>query len=321
MPRVLATRVHGKGTASSAQLDFTERLLKFGDGRFATVELWQIDGPERRLVALKRVHGNTPTNGTTSDSDGAPADCPTQSQLFGEIDVLKKVHHQNCVTLLYYYWITPGTPADGYNLILDYLPKEIGKILKASRNGFGLQNTKILSWQLFNALAYLSSMHIIHLDIKPANLIFDETTMQLKIADFGNARIINYDVPHISYQVTRYYRPPELLFGSRRFTCGIDVWSAGCVMAEMATGKVLFRATSTKLQANLVVAVLGYPSEDDLKTMNVGRPRVRKGNKLGLLKHLPQIPKDMVPLLERILVYSLKQRIPAHKILAGYAIR
>lgn len=97
---------------------------------------------------------------------------------------------------------------------------------------------------MFRGLAYLLGINICHRDIKPQNILVDNTTMILKICDFGSAKKLSPNEVSVSYICSRYYRAPELIFGSQYYTNAIDVWSMGCVVAEMVTGEPLFPGES-----------------------------------------------------------------------------
>ena len=95
---------------------------------------------------------------------------------------------------------------------------------------------KLYAYQCFRALSYIHALGICHRDIKPQNLLVDPTNHVLKICDFGSAiRSIKGEV-NVSYICSRYYRAPELIFGATEYNNAIDVWSVGCVMAELLLG-------------------------------------------------------------------------------------
>ena len=99
---------------------------------------------------------------------------------------------------------------------------------------FSINDTLGLSIQLFTALDYLESECIIHRDLKPTNILLNQTCRHLKICDFGCAKeITNFDEKFSPYMCSRFYRAPELIFGIEIYDFKIDIWSAGCVMAEM----------------------------------------------------------------------------------------
>ena len=89
--------------------------------------------------------------------------------------------------------------------------------------------------QLFRGLDYCHSRNVLHRDIKPQNLLINEITKELKIADFGLARSVSLSVPCYSTEViTLWYRPPEILLGADFYTTSVDIWSAGCIFAELS---------------------------------------------------------------------------------------
>ena len=100
---------------------------------------------------------------------------------------------------------------------------------------------KLYSYQLLRGLAYIHCEGVIHRDVKPANLLIDPTCHILKICDFGSAKRYHAEDESIPYICSRFYRAPELIFGAKKYSYEIDVWSAGCVIAEMMGGSVLFK--------------------------------------------------------------------------------
>lgn len=144
---------------------------------------------------------------------------------------------------------------------------------------------KIYIYQLFRSLAYIHSQGICHRDIKPQNLLLDPSTGVLKLCDFGSAKILVENEPNVSYICSRYYRAPELIFGATNYTtkigkhkfskdmeglltCIADVWSTGCVMAELMLGQPLFPGESGIDQLVEIIKVLGTPTREQIRTMN-----------------------------------------------------
>lgn len=99
---------------------------------------------------------------------------------------------------------------------------------------------KLYTYQICRALASLHGKGICHRDIKPQNLLVDPSSHVLKVCDFGSAKVLQKGEPNIAYICSRYYRAPELIFGATVYTTAIDMWSVGCVMAELLTGTPLF---------------------------------------------------------------------------------
>lgn len=110
------------------------------------------------------------------------------------------------------------------------------------------EQTKYITYQMLRALQYLHSAHIYHRDVKPANVLVNRSC-DIKLADFGLSRYVDplNDVAKTDYVVTRWYRAPEVIL-SRKYTSAIDVWSVGCILVEMLSGKVLFKGKDGKDQ-------------------------------------------------------------------------
>ena len=111
-------------------------------------------------------------------------------------------------------------------------------------------------------------MGICHRDIKPQNLLLDPESGILKLCDFGSAKHLVRGEPNVSYICSRYYRAPELIFGATDYTTNIDVWSAGCVFAELMLGQPIFPGDSGVDQLVEIIKVLGTPTREQIKEMN-----------------------------------------------------
>lgn len=144
-------------------------------------------------------------------------------------------------------------------------------------------------YQLFRSLAYIHSLGICHRDIKPQNLLLNPDTAVLKLCDFGSAKQLFQGEPNVSYICSRYYRAPELIFGAINYTTKIglyiwvilfrqnihwfsfnrlDVWSAGCVLAELLLGQPIFPGDSGVDQLVEIIKVLGTPTREQIREMN-----------------------------------------------------
>lgn len=139
------------------------------------------------------------------------------------------------------------------------------------------KHKKYILYQTAKSLLYLHSSGLIHRDIKPSNILVNESC-DAKLCDFGLVRSI--DDQHddgmdvlTEYIATRWYRAPEILLGSRKYSKGIDIWSFGCLIAELHRGKPLFPGTSTLNQIEKVLMWTGAPSFDDIESLktNFGR--------------------------------------------------
>lgn len=190
-----------------------------------------------------------------------------------ELQVMQGLHHPNIVELKNaFYTETSSSSSSGgqyLHLVMDYLPDTLYRLLKQhARQPLSTVRTYIA--QLFSGLAYVHSKGIAHRDIKPHNLLIDPATGRLKLCDFGSAKKLILGEPNVAYICSRYYRAPELIFGSTQYTTAIDQWSAGCVMAELLMGRPIFPGQSGLDQIVEIIKVLGTPNKSQLAAMSPG---------------------------------------------------
>jgi|TARA_B100001142_G_scaffold216649_1_gene214806 serine/threonine protein kinase len=164
-----------------------------------------------------------------------------------ELQIMKVLDHPNVVALKHCYYSTNEKEEVYLNLVLEYVPDTVYRLskqyIKAAQRMPGLY-VKLYTYQMARALANIHSGGVCHRDIKPQNLLVDGETHVLKLCDFGSAKILVRTEPNISYICSRYYRAPELIFGATDYTTAIDIWSLGCVMAELLLGTPLFPGES-----------------------------------------------------------------------------
>ncbi|VDM44790.1 unnamed protein product [Toxocara canis] len=297
---IKAIRVHGPG--ADRQLNITigqERL--HASGVFANVYSAKLYRPTRMNIAIKKTW---PVRGS--------------SVINPEMYYLSRMKHPSVVTLLYHFTIS----ANGeicHCMVFDYLPTDMTKLrMHQPGRRFNLLDAKMYAFQMFSAIDYVNSLGIAHRDVKPSNLIVDERSGILKLADFGNAKLLRSFEENTPYQVTRYYRAPELIFGSVHYTTTIDVWACGCVLSELVTGKVLLQGRTREDQARLVIDIFGYPTNEQCAAMRVKRPRYARKRARGLSVVLEgsNVPSSMMHLLTSILKYEPRKRMRGENILA-----
>lgn len=135
-----------------------------------------------------------------------------------------------------------------------------------------LRWVKVLLFQLARALAFLHAHHVCHRDLKPANVLVDPDTGRVQLCDFGSAKQILQPAKekNVSYICSRYYRAPELLFGALHYGCEVDMWSFGCLLAELLreSGRPLFRGCTSVDQMAELFKVMGAPSQREMYAMN-----------------------------------------------------
>lgn len=200
------------------------------------------------------------------------------------------------------------------NLVLEYVPKNLFQIAQylKQKKSVPMIYIKLYVYQMLRSLAYIHSIGICHRDIKPQNLLVNPETHELKLCDFGSAKVLTPGEPNVSYICSRYYRAPELIFEAKDYTPAIDVWSAGCVMAELMLGKPLFAGETGADQLIEIIRVLGTPSRDDIRAMN---PQYKEFP-ISTIQPLPwnrvfplNTPANAIDLIVRLLTYRPNQRI------------
>ncbi|CAJ0586896.1 unnamed protein product, partial [Mesorhabditis spiculigera] len=224
--------------------------------------------------------------------------------------------HKNIMQLLYTFRNDKETWSRACeSFVFELMPFNLGQLIK-SKEAIEKTDVKLYAWQLFSGLLYLEKNLIIHRDLKPVNVLVDPEKGILKITDFGSAKVVVPEHPSTFYQVTRFYRPPELILRSTRYDTTVDVWSAGCVLGEMLKRMVLFPGRDTYETLKLIVTILGSPKPEDVVAMKVtkkfvGAPVAPAGVKMLL----PKSDDETLRVMEQLLVYDPQKRLRGQKFL------
>ena len=148
--------------------------------------------------------------------------------------------HPNVIKLLHAFFTSGERPEDSIlNMVMDFIPLTVYRVnfqFKKLNQPVHPILLKLYSYQLLRGLAYIHGEGVMHRDIKPQNLLVDPSCHILKICDFGSAKRYKEDDSSVAYITSRYYRAPELIFGNTKYSYHIDIWSAGCVIAELING-------------------------------------------------------------------------------------
>ncbi len=170
--------------------------------------------------------------------------------------------HENIIRLLNV--IKAENDKDIY-LIFEYMETDLHTVIRA--NILESIHKQFIMYQILKALKFIHSAGIIHRDLKPSNILINSEAY-IKICDFGLARCVTStgqkDVTMTDYVATRWYRAPEILLGSTKYTTQADMWSVGCIFGELLHGKALFPGTSTLSQIYKVLEVTGKPTKEDI---------------------------------------------------------
>ncbi|KAI7898415.1 kinase-like domain-containing protein [Cokeromyces recurvatus] len=243
-----------------------------------------------------------------------------------ELEIMKVMNHPNICSIKAYFYTQGDNKKDDQiylNLVMEYIPETVYRVSRhynKIKQSVPLLIIKLYMYQLFRSLAYSHMLGICHRDIKPQNLLVHPITGLLKLCDFGSAKLLVEGAINVSYICSRYYRAPELIFGASRYTTSIDIWSSGCVMAELLLGQPLFPGESGIDQLVEIIKVLGTPTKEEILTMN---PEYYMEHKFPIIKPHPlskvffrsRAPPEALDLLSHILQYDPKLRPTASEAL------
>ncbi|XP_073336547.1 mitogen-activated protein kinase 12b isoform X2 [Pagrus major] len=277
-------------------------LKQVGTGAYGTVcSAW--DRRSGSQVAIKKLHR------------------PFQSKLFAkrayrELRLLKHMKHENVIGLLDVFTaeISLDRLRDFY-LVMPFMGTDLGKLMKLER--LTEDRVQFLVYQMLKGLKYIHSAGIIHRDLKPGNLAINPDC-ELKILDFGLAR--QADAEMTGYVVTRWYRAPEVILNWMHYTQTVDIWSAGCIMAEMLLGKPLFKGNDHLDQLREIMKITGTPAADFVV-------KLQSQDAKNYIRSLPKVPKkdlhsifskassNAVCVLEKMLLLDPEQRVSASEAL------
>lgn len=241
-----------------------EVIEKLGQGTFGVVQKAK-SKKDGLLVAIKQLINH-------SAKEGFPITA------MREITILKQLNHQNILTIQDMIFEEPKmsnrtdiiTMRGSFYTVTPYMSSDLVGLLENPKIKLELGQIKCIMQQLLKGIQYVHNQKFLHRDIKAANILIGHDGV-LKIADFGLARIYHGNVPRLGMGpgggekaytglvVTRWYRPPEILLGERKYTTAVDLWGIGCVFAELFTGKPILVGKSDSHQAQIVFELVGSP--------------------------------------------------------------
>lgn len=255
---------------------------------------------------------------------------PFQSSLhakrtYRELRMLKHMKHENIIELLDCF--TPAKSIQEFHdvyLVSPLMDLDLNNIIKIQK--LTDDQVKFITYQIMRGLKYIHSAGIIHRDLKPSNMAVNEDC-DLKILDFGLARPTDSEMT--GYVATRWYRAPEIMLNWMHYKQTVDIWSVGCIMAEMITGRALFPGDDQIDQITRVLNLCGTPSNETLN-------KITSEEAILYIKSLPQMDKKnfqevfpdasplAIDLMEKMLEVDADKRITAeqtlsHPYLAEYA--
>eukprot|EP00270_Netrium_digitus_P013155 TRINITY_DN4347_c0_g1_i3.p1 TRINITY_DN4347_c0_g1~~TRINITY_DN4347_c0_g1_i3.p1 ORF type:complete len:303 (-),score=83.79 TRINITY_DN4347_c0_g1_i3:201-1109(-) len=222
-----------------------EKVEKIGEGTYGVVYRAR-DKLTNETIALKKIR-------LEAEDEGVP------STAIREIALLKEMQHENIVRLQDVVHCDKRL-----YLVFEYLDLDLKKHLdNCPQIAQDRRLVKSYLYQILRGISYCHSHRVLHRDLKPQNLLIDRRTNSLKLADFGLARAFGIPVRTFTHEVvTLWYRAPEILLGSAQYSTPVDVWSVGCIFAEMLNQRPLFPGDSEIDELFKIFRILGTPTEE-----------------------------------------------------------
>uniref|UniRef100_A0A8C8DR07 mitogen-activated protein kinase n=1 Tax=Oryzias sinensis TaxID=183150 RepID=A0A8C8DR07_9TELE len=280
-------------------------LRAIGSGAYGTV-CSAIDQDSKEKVAIKKLYR------------------PFQSLIhaqraYRELRLLRHIQHENVIHLLDVF--TPDSTLEKFQtfyMVMPFVAQDLGHIMKKKR-----LSSRIVTYLFYQLLRGLKVSTFV--DLKPGNLAVNENC-ELKILDFGLARHTESEMT--GYVVTRWYRAPEVIFNWMHYTQTVDVWSAGCILAEMISGQVLFSGHDSIDQLKKILRLTGNPDSSLVQKMQSKDAQsyvqgLAPQKKKKFKEVFPSMEANAVDLLEGMLLLDPEKRLTAkqglsHPFLAEY---
>lgn len=278
-----------------------QKIEKIGEGTYGVVYKGR-NKVTGQIVAMKKIR-------LESDDEGIP------STAIREISLLKELKHPNIVSLE-----DVLMEENRLYLIFEFLSMDLKKYMDTlpAEKMMDPDLVKSYMYQITAAMLFCHKRRVLHRDLKPQNLLINKEGL-IKVADFGLGRSFNIPVRNYTHEiVTLWYRAPEVLLGSPRYACPVDIWSIGCIFAEMATRKPLFQGDSEIDQLFRMFRILKTPTEEiwpGVTSLPDYKPTFPCWTQNNLNSQLKNMDSAGLDLLQKCLIYDPVHRISAKKIL------
>ncbi|XP_039002400.1 probable serine/threonine-protein kinase At1g09600 [Hibiscus syriacus] len=272
-----------------------EKLEKIGEGAYSSVYKAQ-DLETGKIVAMKKVRF-------------VNMDPESVRFMAREIIILRKLDHPNVMKL---EGIVASKTSQNLYLVFEYMEHDLAGLAATPGINFTEPQIKCYIQQLFRGLEHCHSHGVLHRDIKGSNLLIDNNGV-LKIADFGLATIVqaNSKQQLTSRVVTLWYRAPELLLGATDYGVGVDLWSVGCIVAELYAGKPIMPGRTEVEQMHKIFKLCGSPSEEywrKTKLPHATSFKPQKPSKSRIAATFKNFAPSALSLVEKLLSMEPKNR-------------
>ncbi|PHT60103.1 Mitogen-activated protein kinase 16 [Capsicum baccatum] len=246
------------------------------------------------------------------------------TRILREIKLLRLLRHPDIVEIKHILLPPSRREFKDIYVVFELMESDLHQVIKAN-DDLTPEHYQFFLYQLLRGLKYIHTANVFHRDLKPKNILAN-ADCKLKICDFGLARVAFNDTPTAifwtDYVATRWYRAPELC-GSffSKYTPAIDIWSIGCIFAELLTGKPLFPGKNVVHQLDLMTDLLGTPSAESIARIRNEKARrylssMRKKKPVPFSHKFPHADPLALRLLEKMLAFDPKDRPNAEEALA-----
>ncbi|XP_072998272.1 probable serine/threonine-protein kinase At1g54610 [Typha latifolia] len=275
--------------------DSFEKINKIGQGTYSNVYKAR-DMLTGKIVALKKVRFDI-------------SELESVKFMAREILILRKLDHPNVVKL---EGLVTSRMSHSLYLVFEYMEHDLAGLAASPEIKFTLPQVKCYMQQLLLGLEHCHNNGVLHRDIKGSNLLLDNSGI-LKIADFGLAAFFDpkHKHPMTSRVVTLWYRPPELLLGATDYGVSIDLWSAGCILAELLAGKPIMPGRNEVEQLHKIFKLCGSPSDEYWKKSKLPHATIFKPQqpyKRCIKETFKDFPPPSLPLIETLLAIDPAER-------------
>lgn len=272
-----------------------EKIDKIGQGTYSNVYKAK-DLLTGKIVALKKVRFDN-------------LEPESVRFMAREILILRHLDHPNVVKL---EGLVTSRMSCSLYLVFEYMEHDLAGLAASPAIKFTEPQVKCYMHQLLSGLEHCHNRRVLHRDIKGSNLLIDNGGV-LKIGDFGLASFYDPDNKHrmTSRVVTLWYRPPELLLGANDYGVGIDLWSAGCILAELLAGKPIMPGRTEVEQLHKIYKLCGSPSEEywkKYKLPNATLFKPREPYRRCIRETFKDFPPSSLPLIETLLAIDPAER-------------
>ncbi|KAL3727535.1 hypothetical protein ACJRO7_032294 [Eucalyptus globulus] len=278
--------------------DSFEKLDKIGQGTYSNVYKAR-DTLTGKIVALKKVRFDN-------------LEPESVKFMAREILILRRLDHPNVIKL---EGLVTSRMSCSLYLVFQYMEHDLAGLAASPGIKFTESQVKCYMHQLLSGLEHCHNRHVLHRDIKGSNLLIDNDGI-LQIADFGLASFFdpNHKQHMTSRVVTLWYRPPELLLGATDYGVGVDLWSAGCILAELLAGKPIMPGRTEVEQLHKIFKLCGSPSEEYWRKSKLPHATIFKPQqsyKRCIAETFKEFPPPSLPLIETLLAIDPADRLNA----------